>query len=287
MTVAADILMLYAREWNIDSTPTLRDLCVSTGPSEWNLGTDALPSEDPPTTGGDDVALAVGAAWLLRSAAVGTRIQGVRLLECRHLCSTNLQWTTATVEVSHWTGVHLRRMASTFDAGLHFPSEYTDPSTKSDRAVRAVRAVKDLAKWLGTTEPNAADLAGNYKRSYYNWLKGMQPYAATTLNLYEAHALVASLVDAFGDERATRMWLDAREPPGNWQSLLSTREGRAQLARAASAVLFRPIDRPVWSPDDDLAHDVTPGPRGRATDQAPPVVISQPDNEQSSDQPDE
>jgi hypothetical protein len=254
MTVAADILALYARDWHIDSTPTLRDPYVSLESAERDPDAEILPS-------GDTLLIIGSAIWTI--------------------WSTSLQWTTATVEVAHWTGMHLRHVADATNVPVPRSIEGTDPP-EPDRAQRAVAAVRDLARWLGTTERNAADLAGNYRRSYYNWLKGMQPYPATTLNLYEAHALVASLVDAFGDERAAKAWLDSREGPGNWQPLLATQEGRARLTRAASTVLFKPSDRPAWSPDDDLTHDATPRPRLPEGDRPPPVVPRLPDAERPS-----
>jgi hypothetical protein len=299
MTVAADVLALYAREWHIDSTPMLRDLYVSSGRSaEWDPDFESL-SSGPRVVSRYMPTLPMFGSWILASAVASAdpRVAGSTLFECVHMRTACLAWTTAALEVERWTGARLRQIGGVLDPGLA-PSvadaegadagEDADAAKAIGRAQRAVNAVRDLAGWLGTTEPEAADLAGNYRRSYYNWLKGTQPYPATTLNLFEAHALVASLVDAFGGKRGARMWLDARDSAGdNWRSLLSTREGRADLTRAAAGVLFRPIDRPAWSPDDDLAHDVGSSLR-RQPDNShrPSSVVPRPSgNEPSPDEP--
>jgi hypothetical protein len=150
--------------------------------------------------------------------------------------------------VMRWSERFLRRLIDV--SGERQIVEHT-------RADRAIEAIRDLARWLGTTEPEAAQIAGKYRRSYYNWLKGVQPYPARTLDLFEAHAFVASLVSVLG-ERAARAWLEGKEGSGSREDLLATSQGRSRLSRLVAPILFPEEEEVSWSPDDELTHGPPP-----------------------------
>jgi hypothetical protein len=93
-----------------------------------------------------------------------------------------------------------------------------------------------------------------YKRSYYYWLKDVQPYPATTLNLFEAHSFVAALVGSLG-ERGARAWLQHGDGDRKRIELLRAREDRDRLYRLSNNLLFPKRQEAYWEPDYALEHD--------------------------------
>ncbi|GGV05357.1 hypothetical protein GCM10010211_85380 [Streptomyces albospinus] len=121
-----------------------------------------------------------------------------------------------------------------------------------DRATRAIRAVNDIAEWLGVSEAEAAQLAGGYRRSLYNWKKGIQPYDGPTLDLFETHALVSSLIAALGRTEA-REWLEVNQAGAPRKSMLKDAEGRRKLSKLAKSLLYpSPAPAPRWEPIEGL-----------------------------------
>jgi hypothetical protein len=257
MTVAAEVLALYSWDWGIDETPTLaffvREAQDSgpTAPRSTSAGVEPLPQLQAwidllftlaAKKGDGSADPSAGPAFMRRSVSM-------------------LPWTTGAVEMVSRT----RRWLGAAVSGGNVDADLLEQS----RGERAISAVKQLAAWLGTTAPDAADLAGKYRRSYYNWLRGAQPYPARTLDLYEAHAFVSGLVDALG-ERGARKWFAMPSGDSRRLDLLSTSEGRAGLSRMATAIMFRETDKAHWSPDDRLSdgaltrHRTTKGEFGQA-----------------------
>ncbi|MFE0191609.1 hypothetical protein [Streptomyces sp. NPDC059008] len=121
-----------------------------------------------------------------------------------------------------------------------------------DRATRAIAAVNDIAGWLGVSEAEAAQLAGGYRRSLYNWKNGIQPYDGPTLDLFETHAFVASLVSALGRTEA-REWLETKQAGTPRRSMLKDAEGRRKLSKLAKPLLYpSPAPAPRWEPIEGL-----------------------------------
>lgn len=138
------------------------------------------------------------------------------------------------------------------------PAAEETPSPQ-DRATRAIRAVNDIAGWLGVSEAEAAQLAGGYRRSLYNWKKGIQPYDGPTLDLFETHAFVASLVGALGRTEA-REWLETGQAGTLRRSMLKDAEGRRKLSKLAKPLLYpSPAPAPRWEPTEGL-HPTPPPP---------------------------
>ncbi|MFE1881881.1 hypothetical protein [Streptomyces diastatochromogenes] len=255
MSTVSDVLESYARDWAIDATPLIS---VMRSPSAGTLGDVSIPSERIR----EDLVCFLEALVAPRGDLVERQSEARSLLAeiTRRLtlpegpggAKRPLLWTYGTTEALELTR---REIARRLDSAK--PNE-TQP-TPEEPANRALTAIKEIAAWLQITPTQAADLAGGYRRSYYNWLKGMVPYEATTLNLFEAHSFVAALVDAI-EPRGAREWL--RVPYGNGArlDLLRDNEGRATLSRLARSVIFTtPDSAPEWLPDDELTH--TPPPR--------------------------
>lgn len=284
MTLAADVLNTYARDWQIDETPILPgsgplSLLELRGASRWY-------SSFFPLIATYAAGASISPDQFSALDAVTPAPSEIRSLVRFSGSYDPHEWTSATMETSARVSRLLKKFTQDLEHPPHTltyfpdrpveepswrvsvapPVDYEDvpsegasserPGVKSnnDRAQRAIEAVKDLARWLGTTETYAAELSGGYRRSYYNWLKGRQPYPATTLNLFEAHALVAALVDAIG-ERGARNWLCQAGTGEDRRAMLGTEIGRIRLSEAASSILFRPQRTPVWSPDDDAEHE--------------------------------
>lgn len=285
MTLAAEVLDTYARDWQIDETPVVPE---SVAPSlQRHCSADVWCSSLFSLIATYAAGVGISVDQLLGLNAVPTTPSGVLRFAVRAPGLEALYgWTTATMEISARVSRLLENATRDVERRLHSQSQVSeqletrDPSRNNDdsaanrgmvsarntahndlrtmsndgRARRAIEAVRDLARWLGTTDARAAELAGGYRRSYYNWLRGTRPYPATTLNLFEAHAFVAALVDAIG-ERGARSWLGQTGAGGDRRAMLGTEVGRNHLSAAASSILFRPQVAPVWNPDDDAEHE--------------------------------
>ena len=110
-------------------------------------------------------------------------------------------------------------------------------------AERALRAAEELGSWLGMTEEHIADISGFSRRNYSNWRAGQGSYVKTVRGLFEIHALVSGLVQELGTSKAVA-WLGLPAPSGQPRRLLlATEEGRAQLSREMSKLLFAEVGR--------------------------------------------
>jgi hypothetical protein len=132
------------------------------------------------------------------------------------------------------------------------------------RTKAALKAIRELARWLYISDAQAARYVGHL-RNYYNWLKGeFHPSPASLAGIHEAHALVESLVKAEGEEQA-RVWLKAYTGGKPRQEYLADSTGRAELARLARDMLFPPAPVIRWEPDEGLEYDAPPPPASNPT----------------------
>jgi hypothetical protein len=243
----SEILDSYARDWGIDQTP----LAVSSCTSEPRRG----------------LAPAISAVATVREnlqkildvvpSLLGTgNLSGLEAFRMRFTAAPHLSWEEPHPDVERWTRAaresseRIHRELTRSIQTLDFDNSR---QREESRAERALQAVSDLASWLGVTGSKAADIAGGYRRSYYNWVKGVQPYEATTLNLFEAHAFVSALVDALGD-RGAREWLAVELDSQPRSFYLRDSSGLSKLSKLASRVLFQASEPANWSPDDELRH---------------------------------
>ncbi|KIZ15028.1 hypothetical protein [Streptomyces natalensis] len=175
-----------------------------------------------------------------------------QLLAPRPLCT----WTT-TVDEETTLLPKLEAPAHTAHAQATAAVPPAEPAAEEapvsqDRAARAIKAVNDIAGWLGVSEAEAAQLAGGYRRSLYNWKRGIQPYDGPTLDLFETHAFVASLIGALGTTEA-REWLEAKAAGTPRTSMLKDAEGRRKLSKLAKPLLYpTPTPTPRWEPVEGL-----------------------------------
>lgn len=254
MGTVSDVLESYARDWSIDATPLISP---DEKPSE--VGRRSIPSENIR----DDFAYfleALVASWSgsqerqSKARSLFTEIVARRLTPSEQSSRSRYEWTYGTAEIHALIRRDIERRISSPD-----PQGIRPSASKPHH--RALNAVNDLASWLGVTPAKAAELAGGYRRSYYNWLKGAVPYEATTLNLFEAHAFVATLVDAI-ESRGAREWFLMPYADGARLDLLCSSEGRSTLSRIVSSVTFTAPDAgPEWRPDDELTHTPSPSPQ--------------------------
>jgi hypothetical protein len=259
----SDVLESYARDWSIDATPLIsRELRPS------DAARRGIPSESIR----DDLAYFLEAlveSWhgtqerQSKAQSLLTDIVARRLTPSEQSGRARYEWTYGTAEIHELIRREIvRRIAP--------PNPQAIQSSAVEPHNRALDAVNDLASWLGVTQAKAADLAGGYRRSYYNWLKGAIPYDATTLSLFEAHAFVATLVDAI-EARGAREWFRMPYDGGTRMELLRSFEGRATLSRIVGSVTFTAPDAgPEWSPDDELTH--TPPPSAKKEPRRPRLV---------------
>ncbi|MFD7696450.1 hypothetical protein [Streptomyces sp. NPDC059805] len=256
MSTVSDVLESYARDWSIDATPL-----ISPERKPSDVTARSIPTEDIR----DDFACfleALVTPWgtqerQSKARSLLAEIVARRLTPSEQSSRTRNEWTYGTAEVHALIRREIERRIT--------PPEPQAIQPPADSNNRALDAVNDLASWLGVTGAKAADLAGGYRRSYYNWLKGAIPYGAPTLNLFEAHAFVATLVDAI-ETRGAREWFNMPYASGTRLDLLCSPEGRATLSRIVSSVTFTARDTgPEWRPDDELTHTPPPtagrGPR--------------------------
>lgn len=266
MTTAARILDEYALDWQIDQTPIASSRVTESfarAESKVRRCRSTLPAIQTGATE-NDVRI-----WLLTVHVPATVSSRLDLEIPRDL---GINWTSTCTEAQDRVQRAVQRAVSALPSpgpvgsGAQYGQLHTS-RTATDRGVlagtadeqlpsrrrRALSAVDELAKWLGTTSVQAADLIG-YKRSYYNWLKGTQPYPATTLNLFEAHAFIAALVDAIGD-RGSREWLQQDDAGRKRLELLRSQEGRDHLRHLSNDLLFPKREEVHWTPDFDFEHD--------------------------------
>ncbi|MFI2347149.1 hypothetical protein ACH492_08835 [Streptomyces sp. NPDC019443] len=248
MSTVSEILDSYARDWEIDQTPSsvispyasvgggLAPAIAAAAAVRDHLQKilDVLPN------------LVVPANMASTLDPFKGRYTGASQLVVEDLYPHVEHWTRASLERDEMLRRELVRSIQGLERGVSSRREET-------RSERALAAVEDLANWLGLTESKAADVAGGYRRSYYNWVKGIQPYEATTLNLFEAHAFVAALVDAL-DVRGAREWLAIELASRPRLSYLGDNSGRNRLSKLAAKLLFKPSEPPTWSPDEDARH---------------------------------
>lgn len=268
MSLADNILSTYEREWNIDRTPILPGQNPTLGlplscAVEHDFGNQSSHSYFEPMVG--------TIRYVNEVREYDSDVHEIVAVLAAGHCTVG--WTTATTEAIRWVTDALRESATwnakrllDLGSGAVSAPVHEEPAgaATSDvaeselpaRARRALRAVRELAEWLGVTEPDAADLAGGLRRSYFNWRKGASPYPATTLNLYESHSFVEALVDALG-ERGARLWLATEDEDVVRRSLLRDPKGRDVLLDIASTVLFNAAseapqaDRRVEEEDHD------------------------------------
>ncbi|MFI7288222.1 hypothetical protein ACIQJ8_31905 [Streptomyces globisporus] len=244
MSNAAEILESYARDWEIQQTPSIADGYLATE------SRGLLPAIAAVATVRENLAKILDVVPSLQQNGVPSLLDAIRgpfTGACRlspQVDSRVELWTRAAKE----SDAKLRR--ELLRSARDLVSESTRPESRADRALKAV---SELAHWLRVTDGMAAEVAGGYRRSYYNWVNGVQPYGATTLNLFEAHAFVASLVDSLG-ERGAREWLALEINERPRLSYLRDRAGRAELSRLASRVLFKAADQAPWQPEEELRH---------------------------------
>lgn len=244
MDVANEVLDAYSRDWRIDETPV---------------------SMHAPTPG-HGLQPAVAAAQTIRrdlprflqalqpqtwSQTWAAMVHGgftvtERLLSPETADRSPADWTCAPQEeTAHDTS------PATLDRGRQ-------------RTEAALKAIRELAHWLGIPDAQAAQLLG-HRRNYYNWVKGdFHPNPASLAGIHEAHALVESLVETEGTAK-TRAWLKAYTGGKPRQQHLADSVGRAELARLARDMLFPPIAGARWEPDEDLEYDSPPPPVAHGT----------------------
>ncbi|WP_146214593.1 hypothetical protein [Streptomyces sp. ICBB 8177] len=252
MSTVSDILENYARDWSIDATPVIT---VQRTQHVGILDVDTL---------------YVGVQDSFSCSLEGPVTPGISMQESRSEAPSLLAdiaahltpfqsggrqmlplWTFGTAEAFELVRRELRRRLDPFE-------HQADEPAPVERQNKALVAIEEMSSWLGVTAAKAADLAGGYRRSYYNWLKGMVPYDATTLNLFEAHAFIEALVDVL-EPRGVREWLNVPYGSGVRIDLLRDSAGRAVLSGLARSILFRePEPKTAWLPDDDLAHTPPP-----------------------------
>lgn len=77
---------------------------------------------------------------------------------------------------------------------------------------RAYRTFVELADWLGLTQAQTADLLGMGRTTPLAWNReGHEPQPARARRLYQAHALVSTLLRRLGSEEMHR-WMEAGNP---------------------------------------------------------------------------
>ena len=271
MSTASEILEGYARDWEIDQTP-VNSLRRSQSSSPELIPAfaaavsvaehlprflEALLLPRLPDLAETNLLMSEALERLLRGLTSTVRLAGT-------VPSAAAYWTDAALERNTRVHRELSRLMTKTDASEHSSDAVSLPQSRSERALHAVN---DLASWLGKTRPDAAEASGGYRRSYYNWLNGTQPYEATTLNLFETHAFVAALIDAI-DIRGAREWLALPLEGRARMEFLGDASGRAKLSDLARNILFESREEGVWSPDDELRHSV---PTRSEADQPPRV----------------
>jgi hypothetical protein len=171
---------------------------------------------------------------------------------------------------SHWTSLWyepnaLRVLAPGLEPRTIYVSQGArDAVTQSSAAFAARQAVEDLMRWLRMTPEEVADLCGFAKRSFHNWIAGMQPRPNTVRKLHDVHALVAALIQRLGPDR-TILWLS--EPlSGGRTRLGKMRDERVQsVIRDARGFLFASpprVKRPAPERDQSVIDAEEPQPVG-------------------------
>jgi hypothetical protein len=267
MTTAACVLDDYARDWDIDQTPVISSAATATsalgGVSDRRRRRTVFISHTAAIER-DDAELWLAALDIMMTVPSGASLEMFQ--------TVTINWTSTLRETHARIQRAIQQIAavpvdSFNQVGPHLSGDQLDQDRhttvteletyavdiSTSRGQRALRATEELANWLGTTAVRAADLLG-YKRSYYNWLKGVHPYLATTLNLFEAHSFVAALVDAVGERRAYT-WLQQDEDGRKRIELLRARKDRDRLYRLSNDLLFPKRQEVHWEPDYDLEHD--------------------------------
>ncbi|MFF9157502.1 hypothetical protein ACF1AB_35370 [Streptomyces sp. NPDC014846] len=243
MDVAKGVLGAYSRDWCIDETPVTMH---PPGPDR-NL----QPAQAAAQTIRRDLPRFLQAqqpqTWSQTWAAMvhGGFTVTERLLPPAAAQQPTPDWTSSPQEET-----------------AHDTSAAADPGRQRTQA--AVKAIRDIARWLCVSDTQAAQLLG-HRRNYYNWIKGdFHPNAASLAGLHEAHALVQSLIQAEGEAR-TRAWLAAHTGGKPRQNYLADSVGRAELARQARDMLFPPAPVTRWEPDEDMDYDAPPPPAPSTT----------------------
>ena len=89
--------------------------------------------------------------------------------------------------------------------------DWVRPSVPAQPASRAYRTFTELADWLGMTQAETAELLGMGRTTPLAWRRGHEPRPARARRLYQAHALVSTLLRRLGREDASR-WLVRGDP---------------------------------------------------------------------------
>ncbi|WP_405933699.1 hypothetical protein [Streptomyces sp. NBC_00827] len=244
MDVANEVLDAYSRDWRIDATP------VSMHAPTPGLG--LQPAVAAAQTIRRDLPRFLQAlqpqTWTQTWAAMvhGGFTVTERLLSLETADRPAADWTCASQEeTAHDTS------PATLDRGRQ-------------RTEAALKAIRELARWLGIPDAHAARLLG-HRRNYYNWVKGdFHPNPASLAGIHEAHAMVESLIKAEGEAK-TRAWLKAYTGGKSRQHYLADSVGRAELARLARDMLYPPAPVTRWEPDEDLEYDAPPPPATHPT----------------------
>jgi hypothetical protein len=256
MSVASEVAEIYARAWDIPETPILGKRCTSISTSPYDIS-----NTTPSTSGiGNYLPSAIDSlpTGLIERAS---RLHG---------------WTPAAAEDRERSQQVLRRHLRAMG---YIPIE--DQPVPVSRSEQALAAIRELAQWMNVSEPDAAELAGGYRRSYYNWQRGSQPYPAKTLDLFEAHALVAALVDSL-DIRGARKWLNLTTEGQPRVTLLCSAAGRDKLSRLATRLIFPAAPHTgAWQPDDEATH--TPSPTAPPRSKRTLKVVARPPLRRPSD----
>ena len=131
----------------------------------------------------------------------------------------------------------------------------TDPDSPAigKRTLLALNAVADLSNWLQVKEHHVADMAHFSRRSITNWRVGKNPYPATVRELFEVHALVASVVRELGGPDKARAWLSGSVDGVRRAEGLRSAQGRRRLIREVQSMLFERA--PVSAPLLDLGQE--------------------------------
>lgn len=95
------------------------------------------------------------------------------------------------------------------------PAPPTAPAAAEGRgqSISPAEAVDELKSWLLLNDSEVSEVGGFARRSLTNWRGGSKAYGASSRRLFAAHALVAHLVAALGED-GMRLWLWADDGSG-------------------------------------------------------------------------